>query len=204
MKLKLLIKCQNGINVTNQRLFDTFDTENCFLTAVVRSNFKWRSDVVTRVTSELGRIRGSLPLISEIRADYVSAAPPWNRRRRGVRAVMRSGRNVFVENYYVVRARIIGPIWYHTYVCSLPWHGVTAIARRQGRLGGITSFTIFLRPSIPSVCYFYALSTVKFRSIDLPCCWNRSGRSFFVSMKRHDNATNVGSSFNSTAPFADE
>jgi hypothetical protein len=58
------------ISLRTNELFDTFDTQNCFLTAVVTSsNFK------SNHKSELGRIRGSLPLITEIRVDYMSAAP---------------------------------------------------------------------------------------------------------------------------------
>ena len=86
------------------------------------------------------------------------------------RAVMRSGRNVFEEYYYIEHANNRTDLIYIT--CM---YVVVALTQRNGyrtskddTACGITSFTIFLRPSTPSVCYFYALSTVKFRSIDLP------------------------------------
>lgn len=141
----------------------TFNTQNCFPTAVISSsNFKSNHKRVRENPRKFTFNKWNSAGLHVSRAHVKPGV--WGRLWGAVE--MCSEKIItLLEHELSDRSDIT-----RTYVCSLPWHSVTAIARRQGRPSGITSFTIFLRPSTTSVCYFYAFSTVKFRSIDLPRC----------------------------------
>lgn len=166
--------------------------------AVIRCESRFKSMSLRGLSVGLERQSGRVPLIS---GKYVSAAPPspppresegrYEERWNGVQTT-----TLLEREYY--RADLMS----HTYAVCLDT-ALTAVARaRTTQHCGITSLTIFLRPSTtrsaPAIFMFCQVSVRLTRHairIDLGALF----LSPHCSMKKYNNAANISSS-RSSAP----